>query len=125
MGTFQYRSPYILRNIEKISRGKMAPQWSHFHVHRMDPFRYSFGISTLGGLWSISCGQYLDPTLGKFCPIYGPHLSILAESVAWVLGTNFLSAGNPQQFSFVVVFGHTHLAAVIGQWFVNDNINEF
>ncbi len=31
-------------------------------------------ISTLGGLWSISCRQYLDPTSGKFCPIYGPHL---------------------------------------------------
>ncbi len=31
-------------------------------------------ISTLGGLGSISCGQYLDRTLGKFPPLYGPHL---------------------------------------------------
>ena len=23
----------------KISEAKMAPQWNHFHVHRMDPFQ--------------------------------------------------------------------------------------
>ncbi len=30
--------------------------------------------STLEGPGSISCGQYLDRTLGKFPPLYGPHL---------------------------------------------------
>ena len=32
-------------------------------------------VSTLGGPGSIPCGRYLDRTLGKFSPIYGPHLS--------------------------------------------------
>ena len=40
----------------------------------------------LGGLWSISCGQYLDPTLGKFCPIYGPHLSTELETLCHISG---------------------------------------
>ncbi len=31
-------------------------------------------ISTSEGQGSISCGQYLDRTLGKFPPLYGPHL---------------------------------------------------
>ena len=31
-------------------------------------------FSTLEGPGSITCGQYLDRTLGKFPPIYGPHL---------------------------------------------------
>ncbi len=51
------------------------------NIHMVDYVNYMINytvtgvyISTLGGLWSISCGQYLDPTLGKFCPIYGPHL---------------------------------------------------
>ncbi len=30
--------------------------------------------TTLEGPDSISCGQYLDRTLGKFPPLYGPHL---------------------------------------------------
>ncbi len=30
-----------------------------------------------GGPGSISCGQYLDRTLGKFSPLYGPHFLIL------------------------------------------------
>ncbi len=34
-------------------------------------------ISTLKGPGSITCGQYLDRTLGKFPPIYGPHLKSL------------------------------------------------
>ncbi len=29
---------------------------------------------TLGVPWSIPCGQCLDPTLGKFSPLYGTHL---------------------------------------------------
>ena len=29
---------------------------------------------------SISCGQYLDRTLGKFPPIYGPHLLIRSQN---------------------------------------------
>ena len=31
--------------------------------------------STLEGPGSISLRQYLNPTLGKFPPLYGPHLS--------------------------------------------------
>ncbi len=31
-------------------------------------------ISTLEAQGRISCGQYLDQTLGKFSPLYGPHL---------------------------------------------------
>ncbi len=31
-------------------------------------------ISILRCPWSIPCRQYLDPTLGKFCPIYRLHL---------------------------------------------------
>ena len=26
---------------------------------------------------SVSCGQYLDRTLGKFPPLYGPHLTTI------------------------------------------------
>ncbi len=36
-----------------------------------------FYIYTLQGLGSIPCGQCLDRTLGKFPPIYGPHLNSL------------------------------------------------
>ncbi len=36
--------------------------------------QWSDTISTLEGQGSISCGQYLDRTLGKFLPLYGPHL---------------------------------------------------
>ena len=34
-------------------------------------------ISTVQGLHSIPCGQRLDRTLGRFPPIYGPHLILL------------------------------------------------
>ncbi len=33
-----------------------------------------YTMITLGGPWSIPCGQCLDPTLGKFPLLYGPHL---------------------------------------------------
>ncbi len=46
--------------------------WENSSNQNHMPFGILY-ISTLG-VWSISCGQYLDPTLGKFCPIYGPHL---------------------------------------------------
>ncbi len=46
---------------------------------------------TLGCPWSILCGQCLDPTLGKFPPLYGPHLGtptihfpdVPAEDALW------------------------------------------
>ncbi len=47
--------------------------------------------STLEGQGSISCGQYLDRNLGKFPPLYGPHLSVcrklvrFSQKVLWVI----------------------------------------
>ena len=34
----------------------------------------SYPVATLEGQGNISCGQNLDRTLGKFPPLYGPHL---------------------------------------------------
>ncbi len=50
-------------------------------------------ISTLGGPLSIPCGQYLDPTLGKFCPIHGPHLEQGAPHNCWI-NKSMLFSGN-------------------------------
>ena len=38
-------------------------------------------ISTLEGPGSISYGQYLDRTLGKFPPLYGAHLYSLDKCI--------------------------------------------
>ncbi len=41
------------------------------------PFGHSSPLAELGNIsGNISCGQYLDRTLGKFPPLYGPHLLI-------------------------------------------------
>ena len=53
---------------EKLSLPKPVPLW---YTMRIGLNTY---ISTLEGPVSISCGQYLDPTLGKFPPIYGLRL---------------------------------------------------
>ncbi len=55
----------IFANLQNSSKPESNALW----------YTMIMGHYTLGGTWSISCGQYLDPTLGKFCPIYGPHLS--------------------------------------------------
>ncbi len=33
------------------------------------------------GPGSISCGQYLDRTMGKFPPIHGPHLNTFVRKI--------------------------------------------
>ena len=44
--------------------------------HKLLILYYTTYILTLEGPGSISCGQYLDRTLGKFPPLYGPHLDV-------------------------------------------------
>ena len=43
-------------------------------------FMHSFEQPTNGTLGNRSCWEYLDQTLGKFPPVYGPHLSEIVES---------------------------------------------
>ncbi len=41
---------------------------------------YEYGSNAFElGQGSISCGQYLDRTLGKFPPLYGPHLTTVSQ----------------------------------------------
>ncbi len=60
-GTLGFRPSEVLTN--------MNTNWDF--TQRWGPY-----LQSLGGQGSISCGQYLDRTLGKFPPIYGPHLKM-------------------------------------------------
>ena len=64
---------------ENLSYPKSHLQWYIVgigHYTHNTIFVYTTYISTLEGPGSISCGRYLDRTLGKFPPLYGPHLSM-------------------------------------------------
>ncbi len=62
---------------ENSSDPESFAPWYTMIMGHYTPSRQNLAKSrpfTLGGPWSIPCGQCLDPTLGKFTPLYGPHL---------------------------------------------------
>ncbi len=112
---WQRKGPYLQSCQWGFNLGKLKfSQIAHTVVLCENRSLYTY-ISTLEGQGSISCGQYLDRTFGKFPPLYGPHrirtVSVTVEMVTLVEITNIRTT--------LIKFGHLIISMHFG-WNVLD-----